>query len=534
MKGKRVRLDRLRDHYLSSFEALCEDILVPGDFGEHFKLTQWHRERIQELQYEIVNHIPRVLHLWFRRGFKTTFITRYSTIWRLLRNPSMTVLHRHGDAGKAEGNLLGIKGVFMYNPMFREMFPEYCPEKGERFFGTRSEFNLPNSRNYSPEPSMRAASIETNLTGDHYMHVIDDDIENQMNVNTAETRAKLIATWSDTDSIQTAPIVYRGTYTGVGTTWHAAGLYLGHIIPQFGYGCEPHFQDAECHPDAKVLVRYYPACDVRLNPFAPEILSQADLEVFLEKEKPYRFSCNYLLRPTNPEAATFQQEWIQNQPFPKGISRTSKNWLENTSVRRALSIDLAESVSKRADAIGYVIVDIDEAGRWYFRECFENRMDTYRFIQKLLSLHETWEFDAVYVDAAANQAYFSKWALREARLKEVSIPIIPVKAKHTGNKAKDQRIMACGPRWARGDCFITEGCVGAQRLIHAMVNYPAIGQDDLLDAMAQLEVMEGRARRPVAEEPGPGTFEHIKRITRQRDRNRGRLSIPILRARYGK
>ncbi|MHC4179935.1 MAG: hypothetical protein ACYSWU_20705, partial [Planctomycetota bacterium] len=363
MKGKRVRLDRLRDHYLSSFEALCEDVLVPGDFGPDFHLTDWHRARIQELDWEIKTGVPQVLHLWFRRGFKTTFITRYSTICRLLRNPNMTTLHRHGDATKAEGNVMGVKSTFMYNPMFRELFPEYCPEKGERFFGTRSEFNLPNSQNYSPEPSMRGVGIETNLTGDHYMHVIDDDIENRINVNTADTRAKLISTWEDTPSIQTAPIVYQATHTMVGTTWHAAGLWLGHIIPNFGYGSEPHFQDAECHDKAKVLVRYYPACDVQLNPLAPEILSREDLEVFLEKEKPYRFSANYLLRPTNPDAATFQQEWIQTKPFPKGIERASRSWIGGCVVRSVLTIDLAESVAKRADSIGYMIVDIDDMGR---------------------------------------------------------------------------------------------------------------------------------------------------------------------------
>jgi hypothetical protein len=168
-------------------------------------------------------------------------------------------------------------------------------------------------------------------------------------------------------------------------------------------------------------------------------------------------------------------------------------------------------------------------------------MDTYAFIKKILGLHDIWDFDAIYVDAAANQNYFSKWALREAKLDEVSLPLFPVTNSHLGNKGKDQRIMACSPRWARGDCFIVEGCVGSQRLVHAMVNYPAIGQDDLLDAMAQLEVMEGRGRKPKAPGAPAGSFDHIRSLTRDRPQqaignwwnDRSKRRIYLVRSKYG-
>ena len=105
--------------------------------------------------------------------------------------------------------------------------------------------------------------------------------------------------------------------------------------------------------------------------------------------------------------------------------------------------------------------------------------------------------------------------MREARLKNKSLPLIPVK-KVFGQKSKGQRILACGPRWARGDCYIVERMVGSQILIHSMINYPSIAHDDLLDSMAQLEMMEGRGRGPQTQSASPGTFDYIRALSRQK------------------
>jgi phage terminase large subunit-like protein len=534
LKGQKVKLERLRNDCLGSLEILAEQILIPAEFGIGFKLCDWHRARLRELSDAVTNNVLRRLDLWFRKGFKSTFISRYTNIFRYLRNPNLTILFRHGDANKAEGIVMGCKSHHLHNMLFRTVFPEYCPERGEKYFGTRSEFNLPNSKNFSPEPTMRGVGIEANLTGDHYMHICDDDIEKRDNVTTQDTRAKLIQNWSDTPSLKTSDLVYEATHHMCGTTWHADGLYLGHIIPKFG-------PDSDASPTSKWIVSWYPAQhpDGRLE--APEILDEGKLAALLEDEGPYRYSSNYLLSPTNPETATFKNEWVRYEPYPKVFEHYDKWWRKDCMVRRVLTVDLAESTKTGADMLAYLIIDIDDMGRWYFREAFKARMDTLAFIRKILGLHETWEFDAIYVDAMATQKYFSKWALREAKLQEKSIPLIPVE-KSSGQQSKGLRILACGPRWARGDCYIVERMAGSQVLINDMINYPNIGHDDLLDAMAQLEMMEGRGNKKASKTPPPGTYGHMRDLLRPKQpqmvgnwwaNKEKRKNIPMVRRKYG-
>lgn len=508
-RGRSVKRDKVRDLYRSDLTLFIEHLLTPFDFGDAYKLTSWHKARLVEIQDSIESQAPRVLYLWARGSLKTCLISRYSNFWRILRDTSMTILVRHGEVRKAEGILANIRTHLLYNPYFREVFPDFCPEKGTKRWGTQDSLDLPNSTNRTPEPNMRAVGIESNLAGDHYKHIHDDDIEHSGNVNTKDTRAKLIRTWEDTPALLCQPPIWKGTHSMVGTPWHAAGLWLGHVIPKFG-------PESEAPAARKVVYRPYPACTPDLEPLMPEVFSREQLEGLLFDSGPYKFSANYLLKPTDPGTAIFKEEWIQHYDFPSGRDKFNKRWLGDSEVRRVMTVDLAQAVGKQVDCVGYLIVDIDHMGRWFIREAFERRIDSLDLIQLLIRKFQTWGVDTIYVDAVANQAYFSKWAVREAEDQGVRLPVVPVKLDRLGSTAKEQRIMSVATRWANGLCWIVSGAEGGKTLQETMVNYPAVGNDDLLDAMAQLDVMEPKGReRPAAGLPA-GSFGWWQRMSREK------------------
>jgi len=534
-RGGKTRREKARALCRSDFYFFVSKVLWPFNFGS-IRLTQWHKERIREIEDSIMNGARRTLDLWFRGGFKSTFVSRYSTMWRFLRDPNITILIRHGDATKAEGILGAIVQHLLYNPVFRDVFPEFCPEQGKGRFGRADQFTLPNAKSYTAEPTVRARGIEANLTGDHYCHVHDDDVENEVNVTTPDTRFKLIRKWEDTPSILSKPPIYAGTHSMVGTPWHAAGLWLGHVVPKFG-------PDSTAPSDKKIVYRRYPACDSKFTPFAPEILSRDDLTGLYYEEGPYKFSANYLLSPTDPDTAIFKEEWIEYKPFPQEHGFYDKEWPGFCTVKRCMTVDLAESTARDADFLAYLIVDIDSAGRWFIRECFKRRMDVYAFITHMQDLHRKWDFNAIYVEATATQTYFWKWAQKASHESNLSMPLIPVKLMNLGRKSKEQRILACQPRWFRRDAKIVEGCPGSQDLVHDMINYPAIGHEDLLDAMAQLEVMEGKGITPEPEGPPIGSLAYYQDISNPLPvRNLGswwddpkkKQHILSIRRRYGK
>lgn len=293
MKKDELLWHAARKKFRNDFEALVEYVLWPFEFG-NVKLCDWHRARVREIGDSIAQDAPKTLDLWFRGGFKTTFISRYGIIFRLLRNPDVTILIRHGDASKAIGVVKGIKNQFMHNNDLRDLFPEFCPERGAQW-GTQDSLDLPNSKNTSPEHSVTGVGIEANLTGGHWMHIHDDDIENSINVNTPDTRIKLIRTWEDTPSLLCKPPVYRGTHSMVGTPWHASGLWH-HVITKFG-------PSSDAPPKKKVVLRFWPACESDLEPLAPDVLDRAALEELLYDEGPYKFSC------TPAESPILMADW---------------------------------------------------------------------------------------------------------------------------------------------------------------------------------------------------------------------------------
>lgn len=490
-------LDSVRERCLNDFTFLVEHVLIPFDFGPDMKLTGWHRERCRELDDGIKSHVRKTLDLWFRQAWKSTLKSRYSTMYRYLRNPNLTTIVRHGEERKAQGIVQGMRNHHLYNPAFREIFPEYCPKPGGGL-GIKESFDLPNSKNFSPEPTVRGVGIDCNLTGDHYMNVMDDDIEHRTNVNTPETRRGLIRNWEDTPSILTRKPVYEGTHDMTGTPWHANGLWA-HIRNKFG-------PDSDAPAQKKIVYRFYPACDRNLTPFAPEILNKEDLQSVLYDEGPFKFSCNYLLIPLDEETQVFQDRWIKWREFPREKHEADKYWLdESVKMKRVLSLDIAESDRPEADCCGYVIIDIDEMDRWYIREAFKRRVGTFALIRKVQELHQKWDFDRVYVDAMATQNYFSKWLRRENSNISLSMPLIPVK-KSKDNASKHQRIVACEPRVARGDFFIVDTCRNSRMLFSDLTLYPNVGHRDLLDALAQAEMQMGRGTIRKKPEPGWNTL----------------------------
>lgn len=478
-------IQNVRRLCFEDFLFLCEHVLIPFDFGPDFKLKGWHQERIREIGESVKNREPRRLDLWFRGAFKSCFVSRYSNMYRLLLRPDRSILLRHGDKEKATAVVSAAKKHFLHNPTFRKYFPDYCPKEASRDkWGRKDTFTLPNRTNPAPEPSFLGVGIDANLVGTHWDHISDDDIEHEQNVTTPELRHRLIRKWEDTPSLLVGPPLEPGTWNGVGTPWHADGLWV-HIRNRFG-------EDVPGVPEARrIPVRFYPACSPgKIQTLVPDILTNDDLEAKLYDEGPYKFNANYRLTPTDPSDSIFREDWLRFHPQPK--DETTKSYLDTGHVRRCITIDLAES--QKGDMVAWAIIDIDPNGVWYARQFREERIDTLLLIRQLQDKHRTWAFDRLVVDAMGNQNYFQKWLKRENEAAGVWMSVTPVKWS-PGKQTKHQRILALQARVSRGDFVIVEGAPGFNQFRHAALNYPHVAHDDLLDALALLEIVEPLGRK---------------------------------------
>lgn len=116
------------------------------------------------------------------RGFLKTSLNcvAHSIQW-LLNYPDVAILIFQAALEKAQDILKEIKSHFQYNPVFRDIFPDYCPQRRPDQWGNLNEVTLPNRKDFSRrEPSIRIGSIEKGVAGLHpdilkFSDIVDED-----------------------------------------------------------------------------------------------------------------------------------------------------------------------------------------------------------------------------------------------------------------------------------------------------------------------------------------------------------------------
>ena len=121
-----------------------------------------------------------------RGSFKSTLNVVCHTVQWILNYPNVTILLVHAKQEIVENLLSTIKGHFSQNPVFRDLYPDYCPPKGKiKNWGNRTEFTVPNRTEYrKAEPTVGVISIDGAITGAHYDVIKFTDIVDEVNTRT--------------------------------------------------------------------------------------------------------------------------------------------------------------------------------------------------------------------------------------------------------------------------------------------------------------------------------------------------------------
>jgi predicted phage terminase large subunit-like protein len=181
-----------------------------------------------------MNDIPggrRRLILDPRSHLKTTINVQGHTIQWILNHPNIAILVTQSNIDKSVAVVGEIKKHFTHNPVFRQLFPEHCPQRAIGDWGTKAEFTTEARKREITrrESTVHAASIDKGLAGYHFDVMKFSDIVEPANTKTKTMIRQVIAGFYMMENLLVSPEYWIDVE---GTRYTHSDLY-GKLIEQW-------------------------------------------------------------------------------------------------------------------------------------------------------------------------------------------------------------------------------------------------------------------------------------------------------------
>ena len=311
-------------------------------------------------------HIRNRLWLIFRGSFKTTILSLSHTIQLILRNTDIRILLGSNKLDNSKEMLSVIKNVFMYNELFRLLFPQYCPkasEEGKVEWGTSTIITVPNRTDLTlKEGTIECAGVDTGLTSRHYDYMKKDDLVTQKSVTT-EDQIKASIDW-DRLSLSLFESPERGFTDWIGTRYDHRDLY-GHLLKR-----DP----------SKMFLFFQTDTDKQGNSVFPERFSKQGLEQIRQDQGSVIYASQYKLDPISPEDQLFKDEWVNRCTYLE-LPR------EYAAV---INVDPAAKRRKSSKFTAMLVHLIDRKGVWYLADGVYDKLDPGQRVEALFKLALKW------------------------------------------------------------------------------------------------------------------------------------------------
>lgn len=496
----------LRDRGLA--EAIRRIWFDPLAFGEALGYRgdpSTGRKKFGAFHHEMLSHVhsqPRTSTVVPRGHAKSTLITVVDTCHHLLHHPESRNLIACATLDLARklvgeirdrlrGDLELLPGVYL--PV-REVFPWLATAGDPRRSGPCDQFNiLGRTAGKGRESSVFAASIESNLAGNHPTRAVIDDPVNEQNSRTFSRRKKVI------DFIEALePLMYDhdSPINHIGTPWAFQDVttYLERRPDwsQFRFGVWDGPPPADAAPDATG-----PGPDGGW-PLCPSFLTATEIK---EKEASLSrtfYSAQYLCAPVPSEEALFEPALLTAatdsayptvESLPDGPevllfdpvaridgTKGDLNGLVVIRVLPAAALGLKGFPPERNIFIPVFAHEI--AGGADAAACWIENEGVPRFKPRLTS---------IWIEQVASQSLFAPWLEERGRISGIKI-----RGQKIGVSSLPFRLMSLQTAMRKGYLFFPGDFPGKKLLFRRLAEYPLGDSDDLISALALLSTMVDR------------------------------------------
>lgn len=471
--------NKMRDKCFKDLYFLCKYVIGYKDMTPDFhgplckKMEEVNEKYLKRKELPYIRLRDRS-RLWmvFRGSFKTSVLNVGHTIQLMLLDPNIRVCMASNTLDNAKAMLKILKNVFMKNPLFRFLFPEYCPKvspTGKVEWGTNQSVVLPNRTNLTlKEGSIECAGVDTSLTSRHYDYLKKDDLVTPKSVNTYE-QIQLTIDW-DRLSISLFDEAQKGFTDWLGTRYDERDLY-GHLLKR---------------EDKDLERTIVPVRDTLGNIVFKERFTEESLEQIQEDQGSYIFNAQYLLKTIPKEGQKFFDHWFktyESLPNEYGI---------------CILVDPAAGNSKAAcytSIVVHAMCKIENKTYWYFVDGVFDKLRPTQRIQKVFDMVKKWKDSLRIVSYETIGFQETDKAFLEKKMEEEQFHfhITQIKQQTT---SKERRIEGLVPFYEYGKIFFPKHMYYnsewsgkridlVEILKYELIKFPQSEHLDFADAQAQ-------------------------------------------------
>lgn len=402
----------------------------------------------------------RKLGLVPRDHLKTSIWTIANTVRHIANNPNIRILIGNETATNASHFLRRIEAVFDRNTLFRWLYPELIPDNN-RTKWSETEMLVPRTTDY-PEATVETIGVGGAVVSRHYKLIKLDDLVGKEASESPEVMKKTIDWLAYAESLLETPKDEIQVY---GTRWAWEDCYSW-------------LQKKERNLDMFYRAAYNEAGD----PIWPERFDRESLEDLRFKIGTFKFSCQYLNKPHDPESTSFDEKWLRYyERFGDEIlHRATGTRIPISSLRRTIRCDPAISEKAGAARSAVVVDGVASDERVYLLEAWAKRCQPFEMIEKIFQLWEEYQPDAVGIESVAYQRILKPVIERECERRGIWINVVELKPDTRERKlnrirGKLQPYLERGLIWVRKDM---------EEFLDEYVTFPSGATLDILDAFA--------------------------------------------------
>jgi len=432
---------------------------------------------------------------------KSTLITVIDTIHHLLHYPESRNLIACATldlarklVGEIRDRLNGPLELLpgLYIP-FREAFPWLAINGDLKKSGPVDSFNILGRAGKGREPSVFAASVESNLAGNHPTRAVIDDPSNEQNSRTFARRRKVIDFIEALEPLMFSP---DSPINHIGTPWAfqdvTAFLERREDWSQFRFGVWDGFNPETSKADGKG-----PGPDGAW-PLCPSFL---DADEIMEKEASLTktfFAAQYKTHPIPAEEAVFEPALLKAatdddlalaklpDDVPKLLLYDPVARLENTSGDLNGIVILKVIPAKRLGLRGFepdrnIFVPIEAV------ELPGGADSAVNWIEDSAAVRHAPHLQSLWVENVAAQSLFKPWLEERGKLNGLRI-----RGQKVGNASLTFRLMGLQTAMRKGYLRLPPEFPGRELLIQRLLEYPLSDSDDMISALALLSTQADR------------------------------------------
>ena len=224
------------------------------------------------------------------------------------------------------------------------------------------------------------------------------------------------------------------------------------------------------------------------TPIWPERFPREEVERIRTKYGPFKFSCQYLNQPYDPEAGGFVESWLRywrwggagGSPLERDVvPEDSVKGIPVVSMNRFMRVDPAISERPGAARSAIVVDGVNRDGRKFLLETWAKRCHPFEMINKIFELQEQYDCLSIGIEGVAYQKILKPIIEAEAERRGTWLNVVLFSPDK--REKKENRIRGIQPECERGNIWVRRDQAD---FLEEYRQFPLGSTVDVLDAWA--------------------------------------------------